>query len=102
MVVYSDYKKQRILQLYRGGLKPPTIAQRLKREGLRASPYGILKFLKKFSETGSIARRAGSGRPTKITPAMKALVDRKMEEDDETTATQIHALLLQNVCMHAG
>ena len=97
MVVYSEYKKQRALSLYREGFNPPTISLMLRKEGLTASRYGILKFLKKFKETGSIARRPGSGRPTKITPDMKALIDRQMDSDDETTATQIHALLVQNV-----
>lgn len=69
----------------------------LGREGLKVTRSGILMFLKKYRETGSIARRPGSGRPCKITPAMKALIDEQMEKDDETTAVQIHTLLISKV-----
>ena len=41
----------------------------------------------KYQETGSIARRPGSGRHYKI---MAALVEQKMREDHETVAVQLH------------
>ena len=67
-MVYNTYKKQRILSLYSQGLKAPTIAKILREEGqLRCTRVGVAKFLKKFEETGSLSRRSGSGRPTKIT-----------------------------------
>ena len=42
---------------------------------------------------GSIGRCPGSGRKTKVTEEVLAIVDSKMREDDETTACQLHALL---------
>lgn len=96
-MVYSQYKKQRALHLYREGIKPPTITKMLGREGLKVSKSGVLKFLKRYKETGSISRKPGSGRPCKITPEMKALIDHQMELDDETTAMQIHSLLVSKV-----
>ena len=42
---------------------------------------------------GTIARKPGSGRPSKITPQIKAIVDEKMVEDNETTAYQLYSLL---------
>ena len=83
-MVYSDYKLQRILYYNLLGFKAPTISCLLEEEGLRASRVGIAKFLKKYQQTGSIARRPGSGRPSKITAEIKALVEQKMREDDET------------------
>ena len=96
-MVYSSYKKQRILFLHQQGFKAPTICKLLRKEGLTVTARGTYKFLKKFADTGSIGRRPGSGRPSKITPAIKAIVDQQMEEDDETTAIQIHALLVRKV-----
>ena len=58
------------------------------------SRVGIAKFLTKYEETGSIARTPGSGRPSKITAEIKALVEAKIQEDNETTALQLHALLV--------
>ena len=49
--------------------------------------------LQKYSKTRSIERRPGSGRPTKMTAAVRALMEQQMRNDDETTAVQLHALL---------
>ena len=65
----------------------------LQEEGLIANRMGIHKFLQKHRETNNIERRPGSGRPTKMTAAVKALVERQMRGDDETTAVQLHTLL---------
>ena len=42
-------------------------------EGLIANRMGIHKFLQKHRETNNIKRRPGSGQPTKMTAAVKAL-----------------------------
>ena len=63
----------------------------LAREGLSATRNG--KFVAKYLRTGSIRVLPGAGRPSIITPEMRAVVDAQMEKDDETTATQLHALL---------
>ncbi len=36
----------------------------------------------------------GSGRPTKITEEVKKIVEEQMQKDDETTASQLHRLLI--------
>ena len=58
-----------------------------------ANRMGIHKFLQKHRETNNIERRPGSGRPMKMTAPVKALVEQRMRDDDETTAVQLHALL---------
>ena len=65
-----------------------------RREDEKASRVGIAKFWRKFEETGSIGRRPGSGRPSKITAEIKALVEDQMRKDDETTAYQLHGFLV--------
>ena len=92
-MVFSEYKKQRILYLRLQGYRPPTIAKLLRKEGMAASRRGIAKFLKKYAETGTLARLPGSGRLTKITAEIKQIVEEQMRLDDETTAYQLHALL---------
>ena len=92
-MVFSLYKRQRIVYYFNKGLKPPTISRLLREEGMQASRKGIGKFLAKYLETGTIRRRPGSGRPTKITAEIKAIVEEQMRADDETTAVQLHALL---------
>ena len=94
--MYSRYKRQGILHFARMGYKPPTTCRMLREEGLTANRMGIHKFLEKHRETNNIERRPGSGRPTKMTAPVKALVEQRMRDDDETTAVQLHALLLRH------
>ncbi len=58
------------------------------------SRFGVAKFLKKYEETGTITRKPGSGRPSKVTEEIKSIVVEQMKEDDETTAYQLHSLLI--------
>ena len=94
-MVFSTYKKRRILFFASRGLKPPAIAKEPRKEDLNCSRIGIYKFLKKYKVTGSIGRRVGSGRPSKITAEIKQIVEERMRTDDETTAYQLHCLLTQ-------
>ena len=89
-MVYSTYKKLRILYLHSQGFKAPTITKMLAKEKLKCSRVGVAKV---YEATGSIARRPGSGRPSKITAEIKDIVEEQMRLDDETTAYQLHRLL---------
>ena len=94
-MVYSDYTKKRIIYYYQCGYRAPTINSLLQKEGLQPLRVGVAKFIDKFNETGSLARKSGSGRrPSKITPEIKDIVERKMRKHDETTAYQLHSLLV--------
>ena len=92
-MVYSTYKKQCVLFFASRGLKAPAIAKELQKENLKCSRVGIHKFLKKYEATGSISRRVGSGRPSKVTAEIKQIVEEQMRADDEMTAYQLHRLL---------
>ena len=94
--MYSRYKRQRILHFVWMGYNGLTICYMLREEDLIANRMGIHKFLQKHRETNNIERRPGSGRPTKMTAPVKALVEQRMRDDDETTAVQLHALLLRH------
>ena len=93
-MVYSSYKKLRIIFFHAKGLKAPEIAKRLSEEGMLASRQGIHDFIKRYEVTGSIGGRPGSGRKSKVTDVIRALVDQQMRADDETSAFQLHKLLI--------
>ena len=94
-MVYTRYAKQRILHLYfKEKLRAPTIAKALLEEGIQTSRRGVAKFLMRYKSTGTILRRPGSGRRSKITQQVKELVEAQMHLDDETTASQLHKLLI--------
>ena len=92
-MVFSTYKKQRVLVLASHSLKAPMIAKELQKENLNCSRVGVHKFLRKFEETGSITRTVGSGRPLKVTAEIKQIAEKQMCKDDEATAYQLHHLL---------
>ncbi len=73
-MVFDDYTKQRILFFFFQGYRAPTIARHLEEdEGIDVSRRGVAKFLKRYLATGTIARRPGSGRKTKITDDIKVV-----------------------------
>ena len=54
---------------------------------------GIHKFLCKVEGTGTIARRPGSRRPSKVAGVVEDIIDVQMNEDDETTVAELQTLL---------
>ena len=51
-----------------------------------ASRRGIAKFLAKFIESGSVARKSGSERPSKVTAKVRKIIEEAMHTNDETMA----------------
>ena len=78
------------------GLKAPTIVRYryLLAENIYCARQNVAIFIKKYRQTKSICRRSGSGRPSKLTAEVKAIVEEETRKDDETTAHPLHQLLL--------
>ena len=95
-MVYTSYVKLRILHHHFQGHRPYTIARVLEEEGVKVSRFGVHKFVQHYNETGSIERKEGSGRLSVVTTTVKELVNQQMEKDDETTAHQLHHMLMEN------
>ena len=94
-MVFTEYEKRRILHYHQLGYKAPTIQRLLAKENISCSRSGVGKFLARYSATGSICRRPGSGRRTKASDAVRETVEEEMRRDDEATATQLQAALAQ-------
>ena len=92
----STYVRLRILTFHFEGNQAPTICNLLREEGVNVSRVGVWKFLCHYKKMGCVNRKEGSGRPTKITYAVMAMVEGKMKENDETTAYQLHKILNEN------
>ena len=90
-MVYSNYTKLRILFYHFKGYRAPTIARLLEAENIPCMRENVRRFIIKYNETRSIAR---SGRPSRVTAETKAIVKEQMWKDDETTALQLHKLLV--------
>lgn len=89
----SSYSKLRIVAHFMAGNGASKIQQLLQDEGIIVSRVSIWRFLNRYKRTGTIARKEGSGRPTKVTPQVLATVEEQMNKDDETTALQLHKIL---------
>ena len=96
-MVLSQCAKQRILVYYFDGTKSSTrLKKLLEEEGIHISRVSVWKFIRHFREKNCLARKEGSGRPTKITAEAKRFVEAQMQHDDETTAYQLHKILTEN------
>lgn len=93
---YAEYLKRRALVFRSMGLSPAAVVKALSNKGLAATRQGIKKFFDRYNLTMSLERRPGSGRPSRITEAVKKIVEGQMRCDDETTATQLLVLLNRN------
>ena len=79
-MVYSDYKKQPITQLRLGyKYKSPLIASE---DALPGTPATFTQMCASVS-TGTISRKPGTGVKSKITSAVKTIVEQQMQLDDE-------------------
>ena len=93
-MVYSDYTKQRILSLYWRGYKISDVVEYLVLEDdIQTTKQGVRQFLKRYKLSKTIARKPGSGLPPKLSPSLQQLIENTMRNDDETTATQLQAIL---------
>ena len=66
-MVFSDYVKQRILYCQQLRKNYEGIARCLSEEGHKVTKVGVYKFLKRFEESGTIARNPGSDKALKMT-----------------------------------
>ena len=79
--------------LHKQGLLSAEIFRSLKAEGLLVSIVSVVRIIKKFKITCSVANLPRSGRPTKMSEGAKAFIDRQMREDDEMTSSTIQKKL---------
>ena len=57
------------------------------------SKQAVRQFLKRYSIYKTIARKPGSALPPKLSSSVQQLIEEARREDDETTATQLQAIL---------
>ena len=92
MVALSKYAKQRIVFLKERGFTNRKVVAIMKREGaLHVTTQIVRRRHKRYVETGSIARRQGSGRPTLCTGALLQTIEDIMQADNEATTVQIRS-----------
>ena len=84
------YCKQRIVQLYfKRRVSHGNIAKVLAAEGYRVPRQTVWATIKRYKDHGTLCRLPGSGWRFKLMPKVLALIEERMQADDETTATQL-------------
>ena len=92
-MVYSDYVKQRILFYHRSKKNGAEIVRNLAEEGYNASKVDVYKFIRRYKESGTIAREPGSGQTSKVNAEIRKLIEDQMQKNDETTIQELKQLL---------
>ena len=94
-MVLSDYGRLRIHSLNWQGYRISKIVEFLSLEdGISISRHSVRLFLKRYKDRGTKVRKQGLGCPLKLSPAIQQIIESAMQEDDETTATQLQARLM--------
>lgn len=87
MVRTSDFVKLRALSLLKKGKTIAGTVRELKEvDGVSINRKTVAKLLRKMKTNSSIADKARSGRPSKLSQEHFDFIDRKLEENDELTA----------------
>ena len=63
---------------------------------ISVTSQAVNRSLRYYKIKKCIARKRGSGRPSKITETVLQLIEDAMNNDDETTATQLQSILRCN------
>ncbi len=95
MPVLSKYAKERTVHLKQTGLNNRAVVEALKHERIDIIVQTVRRLYKRYCKTGSTTRRKGSGRPTLLSAYVLQTIEGMMQDDDETTAAQLHLYLTQ-------
>ena len=88
IMVLNIYARKKAFSLYFQGHTVSSIVDHLCLEdGIAVSKQGLCKFLKHYTERGTIEMKQGSGCPSKITPGIQQIIENAMIRDDETNTS---------------
>ena len=59
------------------------------REGTHSQQAGVLKFLSRYRETGTIAHAPGTGQASKLIDQIRKIIKDQMKKNDETTGMEL-------------
>ncbi len=86
----NDFLKDRIIEEVNAvGYHPTEIVQNLKKRGYKVSKSTVIRWWKRYCQSGTTERMGGSGRPKKIMPAVLAAVQAEMARNGMTTAKEL-------------
>ena len=92
----SLYARQRAKELMAQGASVKETMGCLHKKGIFSCRQTVWRFKRHYDQHGSIEPLRSSGRPTKLTNEVLQVIETAMQEDDETTASEL-SLRLQEL-----
>lgn len=86
-----EFKRKKVIELYLAGKSQRKIVSELKK--LKLNILFVHRTIKRYNETGSIAKRYGGGRKTATTEEMIEKVRARLQQDPNCSARRISAEL---------
>ena len=80
------------------GLSCSAIQKELRKDNVSVSVVGIWKFLQRYEKFGSTKRQPGLGHSSTAGPEIEATIESAMQNDNETTASELKVLLTAKGC----
>ena len=88
--------RERVLVLWKAGVKPTALRERLREEGKKVSKVAILNLIKKFVTHGAIQDLNRNPRPSILQQHHYQFIDHCMLESDELTAQSLYTKVMDN------
>ena len=89
----SSYYRERIIALWREGANVSAIVRLLHGEGRTTTRATVRRWIFRWEEERGLDDNFRAGRPSKITSEISEYMERRLEDDDETTSVELQRLV---------
>ena len=89
----SDYARERVVPLWQQGKTPAQIVRELAKEDIVTTRHTVTRQIFCWTKGAGLADQTRSGRPFVVTKKMAEFMDKRLEEDEELSATELHRLI---------
>ena len=86
----SDYARERVVRLWQQGKTPAQIVRELAKEDIVTTRRTFTRRIFCWTKGAGLADQSRSGRPSVVTKKMAEFMDKRLEEDEELSATELH------------
>ena len=91
----SSYQRELIVRLFKVGHSTSEIIAIMEQEGRRTTRETVRKCLLRWKSKCSLTDELHPGRPTKVTVNIFSSIEKKLEEDEETTSEELKTLIVR-------
>ena len=89
----SAYARERVVRLWQQGKTPAQIVRELAKEDIVTTRHTVTRQIFCWTMGAGLADQTWSGLPSVVTKKMAEFMDKRLEEDEELSATELHRLI---------